>query len=305
MFVRSILFCLLLLAACRPAAVESPSKAIMVNDTCSLTQAIENANLPEGGDVSGGACVAGTSGTDTITLTQDITLQGNTLYNTFGQNGFPSITSEIIINGDGHTIQRQPDWACTQESSDPTFRFFFINRSGNLTLNNLTLKNGCVLLDTGEDGGAIVNFGVLNAHHVHFDANAAGDDGGAVMNYGQMISSDSQFTNNQAGFQVGTNSGGAIRNTSDAHLTVLRTTFDNNEATGFGGAIYNGVRATGDIQDSHFRANHATAGMALANNQGTLTISDSIIETSLLDRATFNLNGSFERINTTIQKTPE
>jgi uncharacterized repeat protein (TIGR01451 family) len=53
----------------------------------------------------------------------------------YGKNGLPIITCTLTINGNGATIERATD------ASDD-FRIFNVSNGGNLTLNNLTVKNG-------------------------------------------------------------------------------------------------------------------------------------------------------------------
>ena len=75
-----------------------------------------------------------------------LTSPGDTITNTFGKTGLPAITSTIIISGNGATIQR----ALTATNDfDGSFRLMYVGPGGNLTLQNLTLRNG---LAQGADG---------------------------------------------------------------------------------------------------------------------------------------------------------
>ena len=51
-----------------------------------------------------------------------------------GSNGLPPITSTITISGKGATIER--------DLNAPDFRIFFVGTSGNLTLNQVTVRQG-------------------------------------------------------------------------------------------------------------------------------------------------------------------
>jgi len=81
---------------------------------------------------------------DVISLTGDITLTAiNNAVD--GNNGLPSITTPITIEGGGYTI-----------SGNNTFRIFHVSAAGTLTLNNVTITGGA---DT--NGGGIYSNGVL------------------------------------------------------------------------------------------------------------------------------------------------
>ena len=101
---------------------------------CSLREAITNANAKS--DTTGGDCVAGT-GNDTIAFGVSGTIAvASTL---------PSIANTVEIDGTGQTITIDGGGANS----------IFVNTSGALTLNNLTISNG---VTTG-DGGAVNNSG--------------------------------------------------------------------------------------------------------------------------------------------------
>jgi len=73
--------------------------------------------------------------------------------NTYGDNGLPVISTPIIIKGYNATITR------STVAGTPEFRFFYINPSGNLTLENVIITNGSVGSATEilASGGAILN----------------------------------------------------------------------------------------------------------------------------------------------------
>jgi hypothetical protein len=60
-----------------------------------------------------------------------------------GPNGLPPVTSQITINGNGATIQRNPSFDCPVDDGSSDFRIFHVTDSGALTLNDLTVSNGC------------------------------------------------------------------------------------------------------------------------------------------------------------------
>ena len=79
--------------------------------TCTLSDALRAANA----DMERGECPAG-DGADTITLTADITLEGE----------LPRIISDITIDGAGFTISGDGEW-----------RVFYVDLGGSLTLQNI------------------------------------------------------------------------------------------------------------------------------------------------------------------------
>jgi len=125
---------------------------IRAGTTEALIQAITTANS------SGGA--------NTIVL-QDKTYKLDKINNYwYGPDGLPAISSQITIEGNGATIERD---------GGPNFRFFYVSNqqygglpTGNLTLQGLTLRGGYA---HGGDsftgggglgaGGAIFNAGTL------------------------------------------------------------------------------------------------------------------------------------------------
>ncbi len=126
----------------------APAAGITVDGTnCTLIEAIESANND---NAAGNGCTDG-SGADTITLQSDVTLTAEN-NNTDGPNGLPSITSQITIEGAGHTVQR------SNASGTPNFRIFHVASSGDLTLNNTIVTGG----SSGDNkGGAIYNNGTM------------------------------------------------------------------------------------------------------------------------------------------------
>ncbi|MGA2352556.1 MAG: choice-of-anchor Q domain-containing protein [Terracidiphilus sp.] len=125
-----------------------------------------------------------------------------------------------------------------------------INNSGNLTLTGTTFLNNL----TFESGGAIFNAasGVVQAAASTFLSNGAFGNGGAIENLGALTVTGSTFGGLFSQAQGDTNQsniaaisgggspggGGAIANESGASLSVIDSTFWNNNAA-WGGAIHN------------------------------------------------------------------
>ncbi|GEM_PF-3523664 len=142
---------------------------------------------------------------------------------------------------------------------------------GNVTLNNLTIRNG----NTGGNGGAInVSSGAtVNLSSSTISGNTAAR-GGAINNYGSVNITNSIILGNTA---TNTSSGGGgIHNSTNAKLTITDSTISNNSAT-FGGGILN-VTSTTTITNSTIANNTASNGGGIRNsNNGVLNITNSTI----------------------------
>lgn len=199
---------------------------------CSLADQIAAANT----DAEVAGCPAG-DGADVIRLVQDVTLR----------EPLPHITSEIVIDGGGHSI-----------SARRRFRIFDVN-GGKLTIRNLILTRGRA--SRNDNGGAIRvrNGGALDVENSSFIKNQSDNQGGAIMmeRYSQSLSiSDSSFISNSA------LSGGAINSYLDGYksMTIERSSFVNNR----GGALVAGNPASVRITNSTFSTNqHERSGNAL------------------------------------------
>ena len=203
---------------------------------CSLAFQIIAANR----DQPAGGCPAG-SGVDTITIERDITLY----------EALPAITSHIIIEGNGHSID-----------GDKRHRIFDVD-GGRLAVKNLTMQHG---RGSTEDGGAIrlLNNGRAEVEGSRFIDNQAEYGGAIFIGYlmgtrnsslrvknslfinnsgsaifaggGSVSVSDSSFVRNSG------RAGGGIGMVNPTRLEVSNSSFIRN----FGGAIGldNGVSAT-------------------------------------------------------------
>ena len=218
-------------------SLPTEAATITVSGTCSLADAITAANT----DTATGGCPAG-SGADTIRLTAHIVLDG----------ALPSISSAITIEGAGSRY--------AIDGVD-TYQIFFVETSGNLTVNRLALTRG-----TAAAGGAIQSNGTLSVNNSFFTNNNASTDGGAIL--GKATISNSIFISNEAVFYGGAffdGTGGA----PSAVSNISNTVFSNNSAGIGGGAIE--VRSRININGSAFFSNEADdEGGAISNaSRGT------------------------------------
>ena len=257
--------------------------SIVVENECTLADAIESANQ----DRAIGGCAAA-SGADIIELTSDIKLVAE----------LPAITSPIAIMGGGFAI-----------SGDLRFRIFFVSKDGDLIIDSLRLHKGAAQADTRTcidwqegiwtAGGAICNLGKLGISESHFRGNVA-EFGGAIASVGTVTIVDSDFSGNSA------NGGGAIISWGDSVLTVTGSDFDGNAAKttgalldsqssedddssedsdvriavdpvyydGYGGAIANSLGGEVTITETTFHNNVADLGAGAILDHGTTEIID-------------------------------
>ena len=248
-----------------PGAEQDPAAGIIVNEACSLAVAIEAANR----DWALYGCPAGRAGADTITLTHDIRLE----------DSLPPITSEITIEGGGHTI------------SGGHKTNIFVVADGTLTVNDLTMtdgwaRSGGAIYSTG--GKIILNRSVVKGNRVEGEILA---DGGGIYCFPcTLIINDSKIANNRSDQKGGgiamhalgegntlqiRNSvidGNSARNGGGLHIggpgspqgvVISNSTVSNNDATVNGGGILAnlGFAHSGfDINNSTIVANRAVVG---------------------------------------------
>ncbi|MCP4201750.1 MAG: hypothetical protein GY769_07440 [bacterium] len=218
------LLAILVLVLPRPVAPD----IINVSGGCTLVDAVTAANT----NTATGLCPKG-SGADEIRLTADVTLTevNNTTPATGlrvpGPNGLPQVVTDIVIEGNGHTIARG--------TGAPEFRFFNVySSSGNLTLQNTTLSNGG---GASFDylGGAIANSfpSDLTLTNSTVSGNSAGGfsgGGGGIYNGGDVVITGSTISGNSA------YNGGGLSNYGIATLTNS-TLSANSGGTNKGGGI--------------------------------------------------------------------
>lgn len=276
---------------------QSGASIIYVNSTvqspgssgdCTLGEAIVAANQ----DTQVDGCNAG-SGADIISLPAGT----YTLHNIassdplHGDNGLPAIVTDIAIQGAGAetTIIERAD------NAPSMFRFFggFDQSNGSITLTDLTLRGGrfaeggaiympgrSITLEravlennhSGRGGAIWIRYeqGGVTADNCIFRDNESTDSGG-VMEARNATISNSRFVNNRAV------NGGAYRYAagSGAVLTITDTTFENNHADDYGGA----VSAAGivNITRTRFTGNNGLRGGAM-HGGGNVHLIDSIID---------------------------
>ncbi|MCY4072103.1 MAG: right-handed parallel beta-helix repeat-containing protein [Chloroflexi bacterium] len=258
--------------SCDVGAIESASAIAPAPtpapESCTLADQIIAANT----DAPAGQCPAG-DGPDTITLTEDLTLAAP----------LPPVTSEITIEGDGHSI-----------SGDKRFRIFMLD-GGKLRLNRLSLVEGfskafgsAVLVHQGDltlsdcsvERHFNAEFGLIRVardstlviSHCSFEDN----EGTSIHNSGTAFIDNTSFRHNVAEL------GGAISNGGD--LTIRASEIIENSASLSGSAI----AAVGDttVIDTRISGNVMSSpwpGAVIWHRRGKLSILNSAISDNEAD----------------------
>lgn len=142
---------------CRPASRLIVAAAILVTGATTRAEIFNIADSDEAGLIQAINDANANAEADEINLAPGsiytLTVVDNS---TDGDNGLPSITTEITINGNGAIVRRTA-------AGFPQMRIFHVSVGGNLTLNDVSLRNGRAI-DGGNSaaeraGGAIYNAG--------------------------------------------------------------------------------------------------------------------------------------------------
>ena len=278
---------ILVLGIAVPALLGRTAHAATINVPCTVTDLIDAINTANA-----------QPGADTLVLTAACTYS-LTAVNNFGvdgPNGLPIIFSDITIQGNGAIIERAV--------GAPRFRFFEAPPGSRLVLDNVTIRNGLTRDGAGgrqnsDEGGAILNGGILVITNSTLTNNATGrgrdasnsgrgGHGGALFNAdGTVTIRSTSFTGNQAGRggDSGTanggeaGEGGAIYNFSGS-VDIRLATFSGNSTGrggngaccggngGRGGALFNRDGATLTIDRTTISQNQTGAGGTGAGSQG-------------------------------------
>ena len=280
------------LAHAATITVAAGEVAVSANDQCSLREAIINANNDAATHAD---CTAG-SGADIINLAAGPYSVTDSYAAYSGNTGLPQIATNITINGNGATIDR---------NSGTGFRLFAVSNAGNLTLNDLSLTDGAMTSDVG--GGAIYNGGgTVTLNNVTLSGNnGTGSQGGGAIhaNGGTTNANDSTFTNNT---ENGGGGGGGIYANNGATVNVIDSTLTLNSATSnLGGAIATGYSGVNNINvsGSTLNNNSANTGGGIGIGAGTVIVTNSTISGNTASNAGGGIaggNGTVTLNNVTI-----
>jgi hypothetical protein len=244
-----------------PALAVSPVSAATVNlatcDASELVQALNTANATPEADIINLP----------VGCTYSLQVADNEV--SFIGNGLPVITSPVTINGNGSTIAR--------DASAGPFRIFYVETTGGLELNGVTVAGGMASTPffVPGFGGGIFNSGAVSLVDSAVLGCSAKDSGGGIANdiYGTLTVARSAFTGNSAGY-----AGGALYSYSPyGHVAVRDSTFSGNTATSLGGGLANLQSQDGtSVSGSTFQGNTADTGGALFTEfNATTTLTNS------------------------------
>ena len=242
--------------------VNSDADTTADDGTCTLREALTNANDDSQLYATSGECAAG-SGSDTISF--DSSLSGATIH----LASTLTITSNVTIDGSalGSKISI---------SGDDTVRVFNIPTipavTLTVTLDSLIVTNGAT---SGHGAGLFMGQGIhVTVKNSTFSDNHAGGRGGGIGNQGSLTLIDSTVSGNSAAEDFG--GGGGISNESG--ITITNSTISNNSATGVGasgGGMFNTGGAT--ITNSTIFGNSTTTYGGGISTTANLTITNSTI----------------------------
>lgn len=206
-----------------------------VCDSCSLREAIQEANFLVGPDIIN--VPPGTYTMDLAGSDEDASLTGDL-----------DILDDVTIIGIG-----------TTRIESNVGRIIHVI-SGSVSITGLTLLQGDGAGDqqSGRAGGAIHNAGTgnLTLNNCTMDTNAAPGGGGGIFNGGNLTLSGSTLTNNSA---TGSSRGGAIYNSGT--MTITNCTLVNNSATDGGGGIHTTAGSTLTVNNLTLTNNSSTGGV--------------------------------------------
>jgi hypothetical protein len=262
---------------------------IPCGDSAALIQAINDSNDE-----------VANPGADTIILasncTHNLTAVDNDTYN---KTGLPVISSEMTIEGNGSTIQRDDGM------STPEFRIFAVNEGGDLTLLETTVDRGVGF--GGGGGGGVFNLrGTVTITNSTISGNftpvRTGRGGGVFNGSGTVTITNSAISGNSANYD-----GGGVLNEAGT-LTLTDSTISGNSAYNMGGGISNSV-GTVIITGSTISGNVVLGGVegianggGVSSSFGTLTLTNSTISdnSALSGGGLSNAGGTAILINSTI-----
>ena len=266
--------------------------AINANGQCSLIEAIQNANSKTNGRPNMDCAAGNPSGADTINLPSNglFTLNNVQVTDVVGDIGLPWISTQMTINGNGSTIQRN--------SNAPEFRIIAVGNNGNLTLNNATISGGNISTDDSYSeslgraygGGGILNQGQLIVYGSTIKDNYVRDGeygaaGGGIHNIGTLSVIHSTVQNNELYSHDEGSAGAGICNEGD--LTISGSNVLYNYAYGwidaYGAGVFSGSNGSLTVQESLVSGNTAIGEYSHGGGifaGGSLTIQDSIINSN-------------------------
>jgi len=192
---------------------------IAQGDQCSLSSAIRAANTNQATLF----CQAGESDTtDIINLTTDFTFTSRDISSLI--SALPSISSDIVINGNGHSLKRA-------SNAEGDFRILTIDQ-GTVSLNDITISGGLITRANSGAGIVVNSSAVLNMNKVTVSGNRviplnenSGGSAGGILSSGQLTIRNSIITENSA-----FSGGGIFSSGESSSLTIIDSIISKNSA---------------------------------------------------------------------------
>lgn len=191
-----------------------------------------------------------------------------------GPNGLPTVADDLVVEGNGATIER------SSAGGTPEFRLLN-SQDADLTVRNITMRNGYVSAETGRGGAIRATVGLLIENSFFEGNHSQGNvdsQAGAVFCSNALTITGSHFTNNSTSATLGASQGGAAY--SFGPMSVIESTFESNTAmapVALGGGV--GSSSTLTIGQSKFHLNEATGQSGSgggAASQLVMTLSNSL-----------------------------
>ena len=252
-------------------------------DSCSLREAIQEANFLAGPDVIN--VPPGTYSMDIAGADEDL-----------GQTGDLDVTDDVTIIGIG-----------TTRIESHVGRILHVH-SGNVSITGLTLQQGDANNDqsSGSAGGAVHNAAgsTLTLNLFTMTINQAQGGGGGIFNGGTLSINGSTLTANSA---VGSSRGGAVYN--NGTMTVTNCTIHGNSSTDGGGGVYNAPGAVLSINNTTITDNASTGGVGgggiHAAATSTVNISNTVIANNTASGANDDCEGLLTSLGSNLVEDPD
>jgi CSLREA domain-containing protein len=242
---------------------------------CSLRAAVMEANA-----LGGGPHTIVLQAGQTYTLSKDTDGAGHRT-DSGADNDDLDITSTIIIQGNGAVIQRDPSLPCNLDAVAEAgeFRIFHVQTGGSLTLDALTISNGCAGTTAGifnDRGGAIFNInGIVNVINSTVSQNRAVYAGGGIFQYqGTLNIINSTISENYISGPGGGGGISAANGTVNINGSIIAR---NSSAADAGGIRTEGFDPIINVTNSTISGNSARYGGGIRHNDGQLNIINSTI----------------------------
>ena len=222
---------------------------------CTLREAIRAANMDTPSGVPLGECAAG-NGPDVIHMRATPNVHTHSIVDnssSYGATALPAVTTEIIIEGNGATIER------SSAASAPAFRLFAVAPGASLTLRDATVRGGSA---AGCGGGFYVINATLALVRTTVSNNAAAVGGGICAFSSMLALTDTSVSGNRAATTPAADIavGGGIY-LAGGNTVLTNTTIGGNvvtaRQTAYGGGIHADGGARLSLVDSRVENNRA------------------------------------------------